>query len=111
MFGRPARNAAVQCDCERDGESSIFQLLTLANHPRVWEKIRSPDGRVARLLAAELDDQQRLDELFLAALSRYPTADERAGCREFVAAAATPAEGWHGVLWGLLNTREFVLQH
>jgi hypothetical protein len=111
MFGRPARNAAVQCDCERDGESSIFQLLALANHPRVWEKIRAADGRVARLLAVELDNSERLDELFLAVLSRYPSADERAGCMEFVSAAATPAEGWHGVLWGLLNTREFVLQH
>lgn len=111
MFGRPARNAAVQCDCERDGESSIFQLLTLANHPRVWEKIRAADGRVARLLAAPIADRERLDELFLATLSRFPTADERSGCLEFVAAAATPSDGWQGVLWGLLNTREFVLQH
>jgi hypothetical protein len=111
MFGRPARNAAVQCDCERDGESSIFQLLSLANHPRVWEKIKAADGRVARLLAASLDDRERLDELFLAVLSRYPAADEREACLAFVAESAAPADGWHGVLWGLLNTREFVLQH
>ncbi|MFM7071794.1 MAG: DUF1549 domain-containing protein [Planctomycetota bacterium] len=111
MFGRPARNAAVQCDCERDGESSIFQLLALANHPRIWEKIKAADGRVARLLAVDLDNSERLDELFLAVLSRFPSAEERTGCLEFVAAATTPADGWHGVLWGLLNTREFVLQH
>ena len=111
MFGRPARNAAVQCDCERDGESSIFQLLALANHPRVWEKIKAADGRVARLLASGTDDRERLDELFLAVLTRYPSVDERESCLSFVAAASSPADGWHGVLWGLLNTREFVLQH
>src|SRR5581483_5349792 len=37
-FGRPKRNAAVQCDCERDGNASVLQVLSLANHPRLWAK-------------------------------------------------------------------------
>ncbi|MFO0871083.1 MAG: DUF1553 domain-containing protein [Pirellulales bacterium] len=110
-YGRPARKAAVQCDCERDGAGSIFQVLTLANHPRVWEKINHPTGRVARLVQREMSDAERLEELFLATLTRRPTDAERAACERFVSAANTPAEGWRDVLWSLLNTREFLLQH
>ncbi|HND53755.1 MAG TPA: DUF1553 domain-containing protein, partial [Pirellulaceae bacterium] len=110
-YGRPQRNSAVQCDCERDGSGSVFQVLTLANHPRVWEKIRDKSGRVARLMKDEPDDRARVDSLFLATVSRMPTDGEREACVEFVGAAATPEQGWHGVLWSLLNTREFLLQH
>jgi len=110
-YGRPKRNAAVQCDCEREGGASVFQVLALANHPRLWEKVRDPGGRVAKLVKAEPDAGKRIDELFLATLSRPPTQDERAACITFVADAETPEKGLHGVLWSLLNTREFLLQH
>src|SRR6266545_771037 len=110
-YGRPKRNSAVQCDCEREGASSIFQVLTLANHPRVWEKIRDPNGRVAKLLKETKDDASRVDTLFLATVSRLPTESERAACLKFVKEAESSEKGFQGVLWGLLNTREFLLQH
>ncbi|HYH63316.1 MAG TPA: DUF1553 domain-containing protein [Urbifossiella sp.] len=109
QYGRPTRNAAVQCDCERDGGASVLQVLTLANHPQVWLKIRDPNGRVAKLAKAPVAD--KVEELFLAVLGRLPSAAERAACAEYVRTAPTPEAGLHGVLWGLLNTREFVLQH
>jgi hypothetical protein len=110
-FGRPRRNAAVQCDCERDGSGSIFQVLTLANHPRMWEKIKEPTGRVAKLAKSAADDGSKIDELFLATLSRLPTEAERDACVKFVKSADTPEKGLQNVLWSLVNTREFLLQH
>ena len=110
-YGRPKRNSAVQCDCEREGSPSIFQVLTLANHPRVWEKIRDPNGRVAKVMKASRDDSQRVEALFLATVSRPPTSPEREACLKFVLEAESPEKGFQGVLWGLLNTREFLLQH
>jgi hypothetical protein len=110
-YGRPKRNSAVQCDCERDGSGSIFQVLTLANHPRMWEKIREPNGRVAKLAKATGDDGSKIDELYLATLSRLPSDAERDACVKFVKAAESPEKGLQGVLWSLLNTREFLLQH
>ena len=110
-FGRPKRNAAVQCDCERDGNPSVFQVLTLANHPRVWEKIRDPNGRVAKVMKDSPDNATRIEELFLATVSRLPTSDEREACLKFVHNAESPEKGLQGVLWSLLNTREFLLQH
>jgi len=110
-YGRPQRNSAVQCDCERESSGSIFQVLTLANHPRVWEKIKDPNGRVAKLMKATSDDGERVDALFLATLSRLPTEDEREGSLKFVKGAESAEKGLQGVLWSLINTREFLLQH
>jgi hypothetical protein len=110
-YGRPKRNAAVQCDCERDGSGSIFQVLTLANHPRVWEKIKEPAGRVAKLAKDGRDEASKIDELFLAVVSRLPSAEEREGCVKFVKSAESSEKGLQGVLWSLMNTREFLLQH
>jgi hypothetical protein len=110
-YGRPKRNAAVQCDCERDGGASVFQVLALANHPRLWEKVRDPAGRVAKLVKAEPDHAKRVEELFLATVSRFPTTDERDAAVKYVKEADSPEKGLHGVLWSLLNTREFLLQH
>ena len=110
-YGRPKRNSAVQCDCEREGASSIFQVLTLANHPRVWEKIRDPNGRVAKVMKESSDDAKRVESLFLATVSRPPSAAERDACLKFVAGAESLEKGFQGVLWGLVNTREFLLQH
>ncbi len=110
-FGRPRRNAAVQCDCERDGSGSIFQVLTLANHPRMWEKIKEPTGRVAKLTKATTDDSSKIDELFLSTVSRLPSEIEREASVRFVKAADSHEKGLQGVLWSLVNTREFLLQH
>ena len=110
-YGRPKRNSAVQCDCERDGNSSVFQVLTLANHPRVWEKIKDPTGRVAKLAKAPGDNGSKVDELFLATVSRLPTQDERDSCEKFLISAGSPEKGLQGILWSLINTREFLLQH
>jgi hypothetical protein len=110
-YGKPKRNGGVQCDCERDESSSIFQVLTIANHPRIWEKIKDPKGRLAKLLKESLDDSQKIEELFLATLSRTPNENERTHCLEYIKAASSSEKGYQGVFWSLLNTREFLLQH
>jgi hypothetical protein len=110
-FGKPARNAAVQCDCERDTSATMLQVLSLANHPRVWEKIADPQGRAARIAKELPEDQQRIEELYLTMLSRLPTDAERQACEKYLKDAKSPLLGVQGILWGLLNTREFLLNH
>ncbi len=111
IFGRPMRNPDVQCDCERDGKPTIVQTLYLANHPAVHAKISDPKGRVATLLKAVANDENRIEELYLWTLSRLPTNDERQVCLKYVKDAPIPQRGYEDVLWSLLNTREFLLNH
>jgi hypothetical protein len=110
-YGRPNRNNAVQCDCERENSASILQVLALANHPQVWLKIRDQNGRVAKLMKELQDDGSRIDALFLATLNRPPTETERTACLTFVKDSETAERGLQGVLWSLVNTKEFLLQH
>ncbi|WP_197443215.1 DUF1553 domain-containing protein [Lignipirellula cremea] len=107
QFGRPARNRAVQCDCERQSEASMLQVLSLLNHPHIREKIADPKGRVAQVAS----QPNAVEELFLSTLSRFPSAEEQAACQAAIEAAESPAAGLQAVLWSLLNTREFLLQH
>jgi hypothetical protein len=111
QLGRPARNSSVQCDCARQGDASMLQVLSLANHPRVWQKIAEPTGRVAAVVKQQTEPRQRIEELYLTALSRLPNESEMETCLRHVSEAESPEKGLQSVLWGLLNTREFVLQH
>ncbi len=111
QFGRPQRNSGVQCDCERDSNASVLQVLSLANHPRVRQKIADDKGQVARLMKAHADNDKRIEEIFLVTLCRPPSAAEKQACMKYVRESASGAEGLRGVMWSLLNTREFLLQH
>ena len=111
QFGRPQRNSGVQCDCERDPNASVMQVLSLANHPRIRQKLADDKGQVARILKTHADNDKRIDEVFLCTLCRPPSAAERQACAKYVRESASDAAGLRGVMWSLLNTREFLLQH
>ncbi len=111
QFGRPPRNSSVQCDCARQTDASLLQVLSLANHPRIRQKIAEPGGRVAQVMQQSADADEGIRQLYLSTLSRLPDDSEAALCREHVAAAESPEKGLQAVLWSLLNTREFLLQH
>jgi hypothetical protein len=110
-FGRPKRNSAVVCDCERDTNVSILQVMSLANHPRLWNKIADKNGLAAKILKEQTEDSARIDEVYLATLCRSPSDAERQACMKYIHQAQSPEKGLQGVMWSLLNTREFLLQH
>jgi hypothetical protein len=76
------------------------------------QKMRDQKGRVANLLKdkAKTDDQI-FEELFLATLSRPPQTHEIATFKEHRASTSDRAAAFTDVVWALLNTREFILNH
>ncbi|MEO2021184.1 MAG: DUF1553 domain-containing protein, partial [Pirellulaceae bacterium] len=111
VFGKPQRVSV--CECERGTEPSISQALHLMNSPESVEKIRHRLGRARKLTRSTLSDDKIVEKLYLAALSRYPNAQER----ELMLSAFREKNGdsrrevVEDVLWALLNTREFVFNH
>ncbi len=107
VFGRPVR--ASVCECERSNEPSISQALHLLNSPEINAKITHKHGLARQWAQSNMATDELLDELFLATLSRRPTADERTLLRE-----AFPPDGHdrraavEDVLWSVLNTKEFL---
>jgi hypothetical protein len=108
-FGQPARELA--CECERESEGNLGQALQLINGPTVNEKVRHPNNRLGKLLAANASDEAILDELYLAAYCRLPTAEERSKVQEHLRKNPDRRKAWEDVLWAIINTREFLFRH
>ncbi|HKI35329.1 MAG TPA: DUF1549 domain-containing protein [Gemmataceae bacterium] len=109
IFGRPPRTTA--CDCERAMEPGLPQKLYFMVDPGVLTKIRAPKGRLQQLLDSKKADEEVLEELFLAALSRFPKESDKKVFAEYRARAKNRADAFTDVVWALVNTREFVLNH
>ncbi|MEZ6055650.1 MAG: DUF1553 domain-containing protein [Planctomycetaceae bacterium] len=111
LFGRSQRVTA--CACERSGDVTLPQLLHLQNNDGLSAKIQSPNGRLERLLRAEMPVQEIVTELFLATVSRQPTDAERAAItKQLIDVPATePAPFLQDLFWALLNSKEFAFQH
>lgn len=108
-FGRPARNSG--CDCARGATPDLTQALHLANGAAVNDKIIDDHSRVTRLVTADTPREAIVEELYLATLSRRPTAEERRAVDELLADYPSPKHGYQDLLWTLLNCSEFQFNH
>src|SRR5207244_4720441 len=63
LFGRPARASA--CECERNHEPSVSQVLHLLNSPEIHEKLTHEGGKVAQLDRHLCADSRLIEELYL----------------------------------------------
>jgi hypothetical protein len=109
IFGRPPRTTA--CDCERAMEPALPQKLYLMTDDKLLAKFNEPAGRLQTLLKSNKTDEECLDELFLATLSRLPMANDRKNFAEHRRLVGTRREALTDTVWALINTREFILNH
>lgn len=109
IFGRPPRTSA--CDCERAMEPALPQRLFLMTDGTLLAKFNDPQGRLQVLAGSKLSNDEVLDELFLATLTRLPTERERKAFAGHVQAAGNRRAAFTDTLWALINTREFILNH
>jgi hypothetical protein len=111
VFGRPPRTSA--CDCERSMEPGLTQKLFLMSDANLLAKVKAPNNRLQKLLADKADDNEALDELFLATLGRLPTDSDHEKFEKHKAArkGATRRDVFNDTLWALINTTEFIFNH
>jgi len=107
VFGRPPRTVA--CDCERASEPGLPQKLFLMTDTSLLSKLQS--GRLQKLLQTKMEDEQVLEELFLATVSRFPTAEEKQRFAEYRTEVTDRRAAFVDTMWALINTREFILNH
>jgi hypothetical protein len=106
VFGKPRREGV--CECERVTDPNLAQALHTLNSETIMAKIASPQGRVAKLLAAKKSDDAILDDLYLAALSRKPTPAEQATLARLRGQAPDRRAFYEDLVWSLLNSKHFL---
>jgi hypothetical protein len=74
-------------------------------------KIAAGDGRVAKLVKDKRPPAEAIEELYLASLSRLPTADEKSKTLGYLNQQANRQLALEDVLWALLNSKEFMFNH
>lgn len=111
LYGRPMRASA--CECERNNEASIAQVLHLMNSPQINAKLTHESGAVASLVRNLSDNDQLVDTLYLTFFARLPDASERERARSHLEKASTDTrrEAAEDLAWSLLNSLEFVFNH
>jgi hypothetical protein len=95
----------------------------MLNAADIKAKLASPNGRADRLAKEDRPAEARVRELYLAAFSREPRAEELQTALEYLAGPQLDAEGkaipvgqpsresFQDLIWALINTKEFLFNH
>ncbi|QDV37357.1 DUF1549 and DUF1553 domain-containing protein [Tautonia plasticadhaerens] len=112
VFGRSTRD--TNCDCSRSDEPNLLQLIYLQNDRELHAALDRRDGWV-RSLARVADDSSTpamlVEEAFLRTLSREPDAAELASSLRYFEGSKDARDGLRGLIWALMNTKEFMTNH
>ncbi|MBW3598428.1 MAG: DUF1549 and DUF1553 domain-containing protein [Planctomycetes bacterium] len=112
LFGKPAR--AINCDCERSDEPSLLQVLYLRNDDELLKLLDRRDGWLQQIrpqTAKDADADELISDAWRRTLSRPPTAREQDIALAHIEASPTVLDGLRDVLWALVNSKEFLLNH
>jgi hypothetical protein len=107
-FGKPDR--LLTCECERSEDMGLAQAIQLLSGEMLQEMLADPENRIGRLLRDGKTDAEIIESLYLSALCRGPTAEESKKLSIFVSRAKYRREALEDVVWGLVNSKEFLLR-
>lgn len=108
VFGKPERS--LTCECERSEDATLAQAFQLTSGELTQRLLSETNNRLGQLLSAGRSDLEVIEELFLAALSRRPTAREYAIATDALKKGTNRRAAFEDLLWGLLNSKEFLLR-
>jgi hypothetical protein len=107
-FGRSKRETV--CACEVRLEPTLSQALHMINGEAVNSFITS-GGWIDRRLREKRSAAEIIDEVFIRALSREPTAKETARFAKLLQERSDPKAALEDIFWAVLNSKEFVFNH
>jgi len=98
-------------------QGTIPQALMMMNGELMQQALSSKPGSFLGQLVADAQRQSRtpdsymVDSLYLAALSRHPSAKELGQARQYIEAYPDSLQVLQDLFWALLNSNEFILNH
>jgi hypothetical protein len=109
------KQAVAQNRTEREKEQPLDEEVVRKFETRMKELDERIERARALLAKAEeakpFDLEQLIEEVFLRTVSRPPTKTEISHAKQDIHAAGNLIDGLRELLWALLNTREFMVNH
>jgi hypothetical protein len=107
VFERPKRDVVVT----RNGKVNLMQALHMTVSPTYNDKLGEKGGRIDGLLQRGASNREIIEELYLAALSRFPSQEEQAGLENLIRKRSSRREALEDLLWAVICSREFASNH
>jgi hypothetical protein len=108
VFGKPER--LLTCECERSDDAGLLQAFQMINGEVLQEFLSEPDNRIGQLQDEGKSDSEMIREFYLATLCRYPTPTEEKKLLELVEKNPNRRAAFEDIVWGLVNSKEFLLR-
>ena len=112
-FGRHQRR--ITCDCERSDQPTVVQVLHLNNGDTINDKLKSERCIISTWESEKRIAEQAIEEAYLTALSRFPSAEERTRILGLIndadSGAVSRRETYEDLLWSLMTSPEFLFTH
>ncbi len=112
-FGRHQRR--ITCDCERSDQPTVVQVLHLSNGDTLNQKLSDERSIVTQWLKEDKPLEEVVEDAYLVALSRFPSAAERkqliSVSEEALSTGAERRQVLEDILWSLMTSPEFMFSH
>lgn len=111
-FGQARRESV--CACEDKKEANLSQALHLINGKTIDDALQKNPQLIPYLMDQYDTPDQIIEALFIRALTRKPSPDEMTAIKELVPDTEherTLHNSYNNILWGLLNSSEFLFNH
>ena len=89
---------------------NLIQALHTLAGSTYSDKIAAPGGRVDQLLKSGRADSDMIEELYLLALSRFPSEREKSKLRPLMSEGSRQ-DALQDLVWALISSREFSENH
>ena len=113
IFGRSTRES--NCDCDRSSDPSLMQLIYTQNDFDIWRSLDDRDGWLTQLQRQRKFRSESLprvvEEAYLRTLSRRPQQTEFQDAISHINRADDFQTGVRDLMWALINTKEFIVNH
>ncbi|MBI2949222.1 MAG: DUF1549 domain-containing protein [Verrucomicrobia bacterium] len=108
IFGKPPR--LLTSETERSCECNMSQAFQMISGPTVNDLIAEKNNRISDLLASGKSTREMVEELYWTALSAGPLDDQLDRLIASVDDAKDRRAGLEDILWGLLNSKDFLFR-
>ena len=106
-YGRPNRFSVP----ERDASPKLTQALHVLAGSTYNDRLWGSGSRAYELYKSGRDNAGIIEELYLSAFARKPSAEELDGVEKLIAGSPTREQALQDFVWALISSREFAENH